>query len=184
VAQTRLQLKPRKHIRDNFKGWSQVSTHGLRINGKTLYELLLHDQEANQKGECPVMGCNYYRELRTHYGGTENPASKLVPSSPDLPVNDRLVKAIASLRSSHNSKAQLQEWFQTEPIAANERELCGILKAGLLQRPGASITQRELVLNIMSCFIKHSFYTSHPEFMGIAQIMWRSTQLLLKRLEA
>lgn len=150
-------------IAEHFKGWSKVQTTVVKVEGVTLRERIIQDKR-RCKHENTRLSSGYWRDLQAKYAGEESPLRKLQVLDANEPVRPSLIEALKvaqTLNCTTRSKAALVNWFKTE-TSCNQKELCGLVRLCLQQRPNVSLSHCSVILGFAAYIDKWSLKEKFP----------------------
>ena len=164
-----------KTLRDNFRGWSAVDVDGTQKNGLTLRQKLSADKrKCRADPGSIVMGATYYADLRKQYGSAGHAVSQLKVKDESEDVNPTLIAALRAAKSTTGRKSELLAWLAVG-TDCNQKELVGIARMVLEQRPLVSSAQCELVIQFMKFCVKGG----HQAQEDIMRLMHKQFDLTL-----
>ena len=140
-----------------------MQTSVLKVEGKTLRERIIDDKR-RCKRDGTRLSSSYWRDLHVQYAGDESPLKQIKVEDPNEPVRPSLIKALKAaetLNCTKRSKAELVNWFKTEE-ACNQKELVGLVRTCLQQRPSVSLSHCSVILGFAAYVEKWGLKTKHP----------------------
>jgi hypothetical protein len=161
---------------DNFKGWPSSLTDGLRVDGLTLRETITRDKRRQREETGFAMGAVYYRDLKSKYQAPDDPAKQLVVADATLPVSPSLVVALQALRGGVPNRTVLTEFLAGDPTL-NQKELVGLLRVVLEQKPAVSAAAASLCLDVLKYCARKRFLAAHPAEMQVMRAIFDQTLL-------
>lgn len=167
-----------KSLADNFKGFNNVQTDVIiGTSGLTLRETLTRDRRALKAGESAMtMGATYYRRLRNEYALPDSPVRQLRVTDPAMAVCETLMEAIIALEKTPADRSKLVEYLQCAG-RCNQKELVGIFRVLLTQRPSLSKAQLDLCLEGMRYVTKNGILSVFPNECAAMKAHWDETLL-------
>jgi hypothetical protein len=133
--------------------------------GKTLRDVLT-DAVRQKKIASGRLSVAYLRGLKQAYGGDDEMASKrLLVTNQAEEVRASLLEAVRKAScaySTSRSSGPLKQWLATE-AAPNQKELCGLLRCVLDQRPNVSLTHASVDIATATFLKRHSCESRYPE---------------------
>lgn len=150
-------------IAEHFKGWSKVQTGVLKVDGKTLREKIIDDKR-QCKQDNSRLSSGYWRDLKLAYAGDQCPMKKLTVKNPNEPVRPSLIEALKvaqTLNCTTRSKSALVNWFKSEG-ECNQKELCGVVRLCLQQRPSVSLSHCSVILGFATYIQKYDLKKKFP----------------------
>jgi hypothetical protein len=142
-----------KAISDNFRGWTAQPAHRTVRNGMTLVERLAADKRKQRNNPAFSMGLNYYKELKREYSSSSDPTVTLQVTDQSLEVSKELLTALVALKGLTGKRQPMFDWL-ARAKACNQKELIGILRMALEQRPTASERNTLFCIAILRYLVK------------------------------
>jgi len=169
-----LEAITQKAIRDNFKGWPSLQTHGTVVDDETLFTTIYNDKLRNEANPgSVVMGSQYYRDLKQKFSGENSAYNSLKVTNPKEVVAPDLMAAMVSLKHQNANKVPLTDWM-SQSDGCNQKEFIGILRSMCLLRPSASPAQLQLVLDCMRFITKNKLDSKYPDECKTMHPTWDS----------
>ena len=151
-------------LSSSFAGWTNMATDVKLHEGKTLRDQLT-TAIREKKGNQGRLSATFVRELKDQYGSDVDVVSKrLRVNNPSEEVRASLLEAVrraSCTYSTNRSSGPLKQWLATE-AAPNQKEMCGLLRCVLDQRPSVSMTHASVVISMATFVKRHSLEARFP----------------------
>lgn len=159
-------------IAEHFRGWGPLLTHGVVIDGHTLYDRIKADKKAAKEGG-RRLGASYWQMLKEKYGGA-CAAEMLKVRDLSMKTSDALheaLKAAGHANVTKRSKSQLMSYLMSTR-SLNQRELVGLLRVLLTIRPSSSPAAASLVLEAMRCIHRLKLHETEASTVKVAHSLF------------
>ena len=120
----------------------------------TLVERLAADKRKQRSNPSFAMGLNYYKDLKREYSSSSDPTVILQVVDQSLEVGKELLTALVALKGLTGKRQPMLDWLASAK-ACNQKELIGILRMALEQRPTASERNTLLCIAILRYLVKN-----------------------------
>ena len=118
-----------------------------------------------KKGDQGRLSATFVRELKDQHGSDVDVVSKrLRVNNPSEEVRASVLEAVRRANctySTNRSSGPLKQWLTTE-AAPNQKEMCGLLRCVLDQRPSVSMTHASVVISMATFVKRHSLEARFP----------------------